>query len=83
MRHAARNICLVALTGIGMAFSGCATEPPKPEQAPHDMYGRQQQAMKHPLDYSPFQENPDISGGDVGEYNPKSLGKDLHDFFNP
>ena len=35
------------------------------------------------MNYSPDMEKPDISGGDLGEYKPKAMKKDLDDVFNP
>ena len=86
MRNPAHIIVVSALLGVGLALPGCAPAPAgtgPTTQSSSSMYDRQQQAMKRPLEYSPFQENPDVSGGGIGDFDAKSFAKELHDFFNP
>ena len=78
MRHSTRWIYRAAVIGGGVLLMGCATDPSGPQ-----MSDRQDQALKHPFDYSTGQDIPDISGGGIGDLDRKSLGKDLNDVFNP
>lgn len=80
MRNPARFVCLAALTCSALALGGCSSQPASDAD---NMYDRQERALKHPMEWTSGNEMPDISGGGIGDLDSKSLGKDLHDFFNP
>ena len=78
MRNVMRR-SILSMLGMAALGAGCtvqsATEP--------SMSDRQDQALKRPFDYSPGDDIPDISGGGVGNFDPKAFGKDLNHVLNP
>lgn len=79
MRNVQRLACLAAAVGGATLLSAC-TVVNTPEASSTE---RQDQAMRRPFDYSPMTDVPDISGGGIGEYDPKSMGRDLNHVLNP
>jgi hypothetical protein len=80
MRNFAQWTYALAMLGASLGLPACSSQQPDPQA---QMYDRQEQALKHPFDYTAGNDNPDISGGGIGDLDKKALGKDLHDFFNP
>lgn len=71
-----RCILLIALAG---AVAGCESE-----QKPTGMRQRQNQALKDPFNYSPYDDDrTDISGGGLMELKKDALKKDLNSAFGP
>ena len=68
---------LIPLLAFGLFSTGCATVPGE-----KNMDERQDQAMKDPFHYSPGDDIPDITGGGIGEFDPKAMQKDLNNVFN-
>ena len=83
MRNPARFVCLAALIGSALVLGGCSSQTGSATSDSNEMYDRQEQALKHPMEWTSGHDIPDISGGGIGDLDSKSLGKDLHDFFNP
>ena len=71
--------CVTLAISMSVALSACAPQQPSGS----DMASRQDQALKHPFDYSTGQDFPDISGGGLGEFDPKAAGRDVNSVFNP
>jgi hypothetical protein len=70
------QLCLIAAVGAGgWLLGGCTSDA--------SMRDRQDAAMKDPFHYSPNMERTDISGGNLGNFNGKAIGKDLDDVINP
>lgn len=78
MRYSIHLLCWTALCAIALC-GGCTTQV-APEQSMSD---RQDQALKHPFDYSPGDDIPDISGGGIGNFDSKAFGKDLNHVLSP
>jgi hypothetical protein len=71
--------CLASTFGALVVMIGCAEE--KQQQAPTSHPG--DALLKDPFGYKPFQDDPSISGGDIGHYDKKGMDRDLHNFWNP
>ena len=71
-----RCILLIALAG---AVIGCESG-----EKPADMRQRQNQALKDPFNYSPYDDDrTDISGGGLMDFKKDALKKDLNSAFGP
>jgi hypothetical protein len=79
MRNPARFVSLAVLVGSALVLAACSSQPTANSDSMSD---RQDQALKHPMEWTSGKDIPDISSGGIGDVD-KSLGKELHDFFNP
>jgi hypothetical protein len=78
MRYAIRIFGAAGLLGAAMLLSACTTTTSETS-----MDDRQAKALKDPFHYSPGEDIPDISGGGIGNYDSKAMGRDLDHVFNP
>jgi hypothetical protein len=62
----------------GMMVSACSTN-----SSETSMDDRQAKALKDPFHYSPGDDIPDISGGGIGNFDSKAMGRDLDHVLNP
>ena len=77
-----RKLSVRFASGFVLLIAGCANNPP-PSTQPSSARDRQNQAMKDPFGYSPYGENPDISGGDIGHFDKKGFNRDVDHVLNP
>lgn len=78
MQQWIRQLGLAAVLAVGsVGLYACG--PDKNDT----MRDRQDQAMRDPFHYSPDMDRTDVSGGGLGNFNGKALGKDLDDLINP
>jgi hypothetical protein len=75
-----KTVLSLGVVAIGLLFlAACADSGAKdPADAAHD---RQNQLLSNPM-AAPNMEDPDISGGGIGDYHNQSMKKDLDDVLN-
>jgi hypothetical protein len=60
-----------------LAAAGCGQD--EKSTAPQ----RQEKVLTDPFHYSPFDKNPDVSGGGIGEFRKEAFKKDVDNVINP
>ncbi|HWE01901.1 MAG TPA: hypothetical protein VG326_05775 [Tepidisphaeraceae bacterium] len=78
MRNTPPIINAVVFIGAAILLSACT---PAPSESSMD--DRQAKALKDPFHYSPGDDIPDISGGGIGDFDSKAMGRDLNHVLNP
>ena len=78
MRNFSATACgLTVLIGLGFLSVSCNVV-----DSGKTMDDRQNQALKDPFHYSATDDIPDITGGGIGDYDPKAMQRDINHVFN-
>jgi hypothetical protein len=80
--HTTRYGSLLLSIGLCGLIVGCADNK-EPTTQPSDIHDRQAQALEDPMGYKADTDRIDISGGDIGHYDPKAMRRDMDAVFNP
>ncbi len=80
MRLTTRLLVLTAGGALALLAAACSSSQQSADGAYADPTTR---ALSDPMNYSPNMDNPDISGGGVGDYHSQSMQKDVDHVLNP